>query len=556
MTTTIVVALAGILLLFMFGAYTALGAPPSSEDDDDPVLPGPTLRDRVETVIRLLNYGDEGAAQEAMRQLLSMGSCVLPVLLDQLRRIEHHPGALSPRCQLLIEELLVDFGLQTYLQTADSLPGVHRASPVLPAITRVLARIGPHLLIELTRGTVQDPVGLAAPLMWRWGQDALGPLRELLLAKPAGVSDGLLRAILPVLARYPDALTDLLASLDTPGRDRLVKGIGHWPLPGLPDIVDEVMDSAQTSPMVVSIACRHPSQFRDAVLRRLVDSLNPVDPALAQTICAILDIGTPREEGDIHQVRASVEGALRTIDDPGGDRLGALKILAWHTSDPRAFERVVGLAGDSMDPLGGIALVRIAQLPGSPLEPCLMARLRSAELTLSEQCCLQYALATCADEVGGLLQRLLRTESPRVVPLVARLLTPHAPTTEGILKALGRHRYSPVESEIASLLWARWPQVEAEVVACVASTDREVALAAIEMLGSLGASQCTAPLLARPMADAEVLEPVMNAVELLGPDALPHLEEFIEAHPELSWMSTIERRRAMLAAQATMRNDG
>ena len=66
---------------------------------------------------------------------------------------------------------------------------------------------------------------------------------------------------------------------------------------------------------------------------------------------------------------------------------------------------------------------------------------------------LRFVAARRANACVMPLTRLLRTESRRTASLVAELLVGLEPPIRPLLKALGRHRHSPLEEAIAPLAW-------------------------------------------------------------------------------------------------------
>jgi hypothetical protein len=530
-----------LLLLLMFAVYLNGGAGGGDADEDEhEALPRPTYRERVERHIRLLNYGDDRAAADATRQLLSMGPSILPILLDQLLRLELHPQALSPRSQILIEELLGDFGLQTYLQTAEAVRGVHRASPAFPAVLRVLEGLGPHVVVELCRGVPPDFYGVCAPLILRLGPGCDQQLFELLEASPDEVPAEIVPTFLPLWACEPSLLRNTWDRLSPERRERLTDVVISWNLPDLDDLRREALAGGAVDALPV-LAARDPSPEG---LRRLVEESRHLAPGVAEQLELLLDA---HAQGPSPGDRGAIEESLPLIDSTDlVVRTRGLAGLLTALDDPRAIERLRLLAADPSDTLGGAALAALARGGEPDIEAAFAARVRSAELSLLERVHLHCVAAMRPTQSVPLLVRLLRTESPRTAALVARLLAHSDYPIRSVLKALGRHRYSPIEATIAPLIWARWPTVEAEVTECLDSDDREVAIAAVDLLGGLGSGDCLPALGRRLLAEREEPEPILNALELHGPPAATHLREFAALDPEFARTVGALRRRDLL----------
>lgn len=566
--TTLVVVSVGVLML-MFLVMTTQGVAPVERQEEEappPLQAPPTLQKRVERLIGILNYGDQRAVQDATRQLLSMGTGVLPALLNHLLRLEQRPGALSAACQLRLEELLADFGLQTWLQTADAVHAIHRASPVLPAMTRVLTRIGPNLLVELARGPTIDPVGLGAPLLARLGPDVGFPLLELLRARPEQTPASLLLASLPVMARHPEVLDQLLDALDTRGQSHLMEALAPWPLPGQAQRLQRLAQgqdpALQRLALEEALLRAEPGQL-PALLRQhwaledpahnathaLLTLLEPqearallrtLDDPLAQDTLALL-------EADAGPTREAVERALEWMERPEqADRVAGVLLLSAHWEDPRAGERLVALANDGTDPRGALALGALCRVQHEAFADVLLARLRSAQDRPPGRLAMRCAAARAPQSVEPHLLRALRAESPRIASLAALLLAPRALPAAPLLKAMGRHRYSPCEPLVAPLLWARWPSLVQEVVDCLDSGDREVSQAAVVLLGGLGHPDSAPGLLGALEREQDDPELILNALEMLGPPVRGALLEFAQQHPEFSRRFALSRRAALL----------
>jgi hypothetical protein len=525
-----------LLLLLMLAAY--INAPPfgddDSEDDDRPAKP--SYRNRVERHIRLLNYGDERTAADTTRQLLSMGPGILPVLLQQLLRLDQHPQSLSPSSQLLIEELLGDFGLQTYLQTADAVRSVHRASPAFPAVLRVLHGLGPHLVVELCRGTPPDIYGVCAPLIHRLGAGCNQQLVTLLTHDPARVPGEIVSAFIPLWAAEPDALLSVWGQVSPEARARIAPHVLAWNLPGADRVRREALEAGIIDAIPATIA-------RQSSLRELIE-LGGQIRRLAPDLAAQLAVLTAAQEGT---AVGDVELAFPLLDSPDSDaRMRGTEGLLADLGDPRAVERLRLMAANPTDALGGLALNALASTSEIDLDAAFVARLRGAELTVAERAHLHLFVALRRPESIPLLLRLLRTDSPRTAVLVSELLSPFEIPIHLVLKALGRHRYSPIESSVAPLIWSRFPLAEAEVVECLSSDDREISSAAVDLLGGLGSPDCI-PALGQRLRDAnDQSGPILNALELLGPPAADKLREFSAENPELSQSLGVLRRRDLL----------
>ena len=193
-----------------------------------------------------------------------------------------------------------------------------------------------------------------------------------------------------------------------------------------------------------------------------------------------------------------------------------------------------------------MALAALVRAGERDTEAAFAARVRAAELTLAERVHLHCVVALRPSESVPLLLRLLRTESPRTAALVARLLAHADFPVRSVLKALGRHRYSPIEATIAPLIWARWADMEAQVIECLSSDDREVVVAAVDLLGGLGSPDCLPALGSRLLVEREEPEPILNALELHGAPAASYLREFAAADPEFARSIGVLRRRDLL----------
>ncbi|MEL6179375.1 MAG: HEAT repeat domain-containing protein [Myxococcota bacterium] len=584
---------ATLLLILMWTILIGRNEGVRDSDDDDPSgRDRPAgLEARVERFIGLLNYGDEQTATNAMRHLLSMGPSILPILFSHLSRLEQHPGGLAPRCQLMIEQVLIDFGLQTYLQCGDAIRSVHRASPVYPALQRVLVGIGPNLLIELIRGPMLDPLVGMAPLFHRLGEPIEHPLGELLDNRVEAIPAAFLQATIPVFTAHPELLARLYVASSPAARQRLLTVLAPWtpelvqtihprsPPPVAPQEPTEVERSlAETalaerllhslnSPTDLDIQVRHglalteESSHKQALLaavalppnvmlQALEEHPGALEPDLHTHLQALLDpAGEPREQ---------VEQALSMMDEPAAywtTWVGMVGLGA-RLGDPRAEARLLHMAEDPSQPLGGLALMLLTMRPPEGLGDVLARRVRSARTHPLEPFQLRLACVKAPEQFEAILVRLLRADAARVVSCAALLLAPLRPPIDKLLKALGRHRGSPLEAQVAPLLWSQWPTCRAAVLRALKDSDREVREAAVTVLGALGSPEDVPALLDGLGPASESVEARLNAVEMLGPSGLGLLQECMERDLEFAKSFTLGRRLHVLRllAQKATRN--
>ncbi len=567
---------AAVVLTLMLLLQLGISAGDDDEDDEDgegaPPPPPPGIEARVERYIGLLNYADEPTAAEASRSLLSMGPNILPVLLRHLGRLEERPGALSPACQLHMEELLTSFGLVTYLACAEHMRGVHRGSPVFPAMMRIFVGIGPNLLVEVARNPVLDPAAVLGPLLHRTGPAALGPLAELLRAQPDALPEPLLLAAMPLFAGDPGALRRLLAAVPPAGEARLLGALAPWCAPA----ALEHMAGCQPADLppeleegwIAALAWRAVTRDDPAALLEEAArwaALPPsTDPWSLHTRTLALD-GAPlaalwQRGPALHLLphpapspeappRQSVEWALAALDgdDLRAQRL-AVRLLGAAQEDPRAVERLIVLAAHPAAPWGWLALAELAREDKGPLEDALVARLRASS-TPADLFYGRLALRRCP-RLAATLYRLLRAEAAQPVAAAAHLLAAVEVSAEGLLKALGRHRYSPLEAEIVPLLWAQGHRLRPRLVACLQDADREIRQGAVDALGGYGGAEAATPLLERLTPEAESPDSLINAVELIGPPAADALAAFIERRPEVARDLLLQRRLELLRRSA------
>jgi hypothetical protein len=429
-------------------------------------------------------------------------------------------------------------------------------------------RIGPNLLVELARGPQVDTVGLAAPLMLRLGAQIEAPLRELLRARGEQVPEALLQAALPALARDPGILDRLLGSLEAPGQRALLSALAPWPLPGRAERLARLWRGAE-EPRLRRLLCEEAlvsapdeGSLREALaalwglpvveLAARAVPLTLLEPVAARSL--LLSLGDPEAEALGSRLaacagadRAGVEEALAALDDPQElARFGAVLALGACWEDPRAAERLVALAADGADPRGALALGALCRVQHEALEVALVERLRSTEDRGTARLALRCVAARAPEGALLPLLRALRAESPRIAALAALALAPRSLPTASLLKALGRHRYSPCEPLVAPLLWASWPARVGEVARCLEDADREVNQAAVALLGALGPPEAAPALLRALSSHQEDPELILNALELLGPVAWRGLQEFAQAQPEFSRRFALTRRVQLL----------
>ena len=562
----------------MLAHYLGLGARRTEESGESlwPV----SLEERVQGLISRINYGDEETAIQASRSLLSMGPGILPIVFARLLSLEHNPRALSPRCQLALEEILGDFGLRTYLLLALEMGSVHRASPVSPAILRVLTAIGPHTVTEMSRVPALDPAGAVAPLMWRFGAPGCAHLQEVLSSRAEDIPDGLISATLPTLADDAELFSGMVARCEGDGLLKLIQGLAPW----LYDraVFEAIVEKGEDEAAAIALTeiavrtCKDPGGRQGALMalvkqsagagapsREVVTSLLgalPLEALMgADDESLLTDLLGEKEASGLRTFfdgwqsdddRRIVERALVLVDDPALKRVG-VRVLGACMDDPRAVERLVSLAGDPAEPCGTLALLALARAGLGPLEALMAARVRGAWDRGSEVLSLRFAAALAAQEVQGILLRLLRAESQRVASLAARLLAPLDPPLESLFKALGRHRHSAIEPSIAPLIWARWPEVRGWLALGLASEDREVCQAAVDMAGVLGEPRFGEPLLKLMERDEDFVEPALNALELIGAEAAPLLRRFSEQRPELARSFDAGRRLKLMETMAS-----
>ncbi len=580
MSATLII-IAGVSLLLILALAITLGPAP----DEPEAEPAPPLNDRVEALIARVNGGDD--EPEAVRRLMSMGHGVLTPIAERLARLEDNPQALSPHAQLVLEAILIDYGLLTWIHTAPTLTLTHRASLVFPATLRVLSGLGPHLLPEIAR--TPPPSAILVPVLWRLALDVdgLASLGELLssadpLAAPA--LDALALDALPALVSTPGSLDELLAACDDVGRRRLVDALSPWI--GAHDAFDGLREGdfgpalleaaalrrcaaapAQERPRILqdalSMALSAPWRGEGGALERGLLIAAPAACALAalqsappdaaerhaQALRLVEDLKPDPCEESAAARRLRVERALQWVEDPTSRRAGIMA-LGDLTDDPRSVERLVRIAADPADPCGASALVVLARCGQGPVEALLSARARSAALTDEERIHLRLAVALNPEAFGELLARLLRAESLRVASLAAQLAAPLSLTLTQILKALGRPRRAAIEEAVAPLLWARWAEVADALPEALSSDDREVCRAAIWIAAVLGDPACAEPLVLLIERDHDLLEPALNALEIIGPASIAPLSRFSRRHPEQARALAIGRRLKILEALA------
>ncbi len=580
MISTPVLAVAACII-FMLLLVHHFGPPARSNQDESPDdNTRDALQRRVERLVNQLAYGDR--AQDAAARLLSMGPGILPLLLAHLRRLEQDRDALSPRAQRAVERLMADFGLQAYLHSAEHIASIHRSSPAFPAIVRVLMDVGPLLVGQLMRRSPCPDSNVLVPLFHRFGAQTVPGLLDLLREDPNAIPDDLLHAALPLFAAEPALLDGLMVQCADAPRRRLAMATMPWPLPNRRALITAALDdpdpelaAAAMVERAVALVASHPHQD-DALHKALIalarSALAKESPRLrhqAHLMLAVLEpavvleaLGAEFEDAaaateaqivarlilrDDPDPRRAVEDALEMIEgrDPLARR-ASVRALGAFRGDPRAQERLVALAQDLHDPLGALALVTLARAGLGPLEDLLALRVRAANRDAERLFFVRLAAAFSPAAVQQRLFRLLRTESIRAVRLAALLVAPLQCPTQDILKALGRHRYSPIGACVAPLLWACWPQRSDQVQAALTCEDREVRHAAIITIAALGDAHQGDALLGALEDDAELAEPILNAIEMLGAPMASRLSALARQKPEMEPELGLGRRTQLL----------
>lgn len=540
------------------------------------------LNARIDAQLALLDPDDPALGDAVARRLLSMGPGVIPLLLDRLKLLEGDPAALSADAQHLIEEVLKGFGLQTWIAMASLIRDVHRASPMYPALIRVLAGLGPQTLADIASAThPPDPAAVLVPVLSRLAPQLASTLLHLQDGPHDASHDDFFLACLPVFAADPSLFERALAQASPPTRRRLLSVAAAWPLPQQRAIVTAALDEDDAATVawalqeravqILASADGFPgaqpsllSLFRrgrlvgfdaDEVAWRILLTIDPRDAFLdasdESAHSLLQDLKSFLEHFD-EVPRDGVEAALAELDGEGTERaLAAVWALGAMLDDPRAVERLVDLARTSRGALGALALVTLARVGLGPLEALIAARVRMAgSVAGASRLWLRLAVAATGEPLTEGLLRLLRVESSGTASTAALLLAPLTPSPIGVLKAIGRHRYAPIESHVAPLIWARWPLCGDQVEAALSHPDREIAQAALIMIGTLGDPHQGDALIDLLEKRPELAELTLNTLEMLGPAVVNALERLAERDPVLARTYHLPRRVALLKAMS------
>lgn len=492
----------GVLVVIFLVLFTSRRAPSAAQADGESVsADGGSLETRVAAHVRAL---DGPGVDDAERRLLSIGAPVIPHLLRHLEQVDVEPLAISPAQQVAVESLLADFGPQTFLQTRRFLRRVHRVSPLFPAVIRVLARIGPPLLVDLIDAADDVPFALLAPLVAElWTE--IPPDELVALLASAEDATTLTVAALPLLSREPDLMRRLEARASSDGAR-------------LDDVLARTHAGAQEG--------REPPPLppRELDEDSLGDALDELDALVADEVAT---------EALVLQ-------------------------LAHHLDDPRVHERFIRLV-EALTPHASLALRELARSGVHTLQPLVNRLLRAPSARAVDIVHLRSTLALRPEPTVQALSMALRSETPRVVLRAVEVLVSQ-PVSEHLLdflKALGRHRYSPLEASLATPILADWSDATVDtVVEATRHEDREVQLSAVELLGFYGDARHVNPLLELWGRYHYLDDVILNAVELLGVAAIPALRRRTEALANPDAPYVLERRLELLELLAADRGAG
>ncbi|PIV99620.1 MAG: hypothetical protein COW42_10470 [Deltaproteobacteria bacterium CG17_big_fil_post_rev_8_21_14_2_50_63_7] len=415
------------------------------------------LQPRIARHIDALASTDPAVCKAAQNALLSMGAGIIPYLLAHLERVDSAPFELTAAQQLKIEALLADFGPQTMVQTRRFLRRVHRVSPVFPALLRVLQGIAPDFVDEVSSRGDEFPFSLLAPFVKHVHRQSSEEEFLEIIARSEG--DSFLVACLPFLS---EELVDRLATISA-ARAADIRAL--W--------------------------------FRVA----LQPIALPTDPR-------------PRLD----------ENALRELLEAETNTAAEVVQLAANLADPRVHERFFRLiaARESSTEVASTALRELARAGVRDLQPQLNRLLRAPQLGQADIDRLRVMALFCPEPAAQALTISLRSETPRVVVRAAEILCvlPLENYVHAYLKALGRHRYSPLEPILAAPILARWEVLSDKVVEAVEHDDREIQLTAVELV-AVYPGPSVVPRLLKVLGNQDYFtEVILNALEVMGPSIL------------------------------------
>lgn len=503
-TAILVIVIALLILLLIRSPVLE-----EEELESDPLRDDTREQRIVRWVAALAGSDDERA--EAERCLLSMGSPVIPLLLTQLEQSEGQPLALEPVQQLTLERLVSDFGPQAALSMRRHLRRVHRASPAFPAMLRILQGIGPGHTELARSGDI--PFSLLAPLLSR-----LSTLEET-LSKLDSHNEGLELMAIAALPRL-DADRALAARRceDNPAFAAcLLEVLERWALPEWKDFVEAHGGSGAWPPLEASHAmCPQVEEVLSA--ERVPEILSTLSQAELEEPSAIL-----------------LE-------------------LATRLDDPRVQERFIRHA-QSDHGGGALAFRELARNQVQGLQPLLNHLLQSPALSPADMLHLKAAVSLWPEPCLQALSMALRSETPRMVTRASEVLAtlPLEQHLRIFLKAFGRHRYSPLEPYLAAPILCRWQSLEPHVIEALEDSDREVQVAAIELLGFYGNAEHVSVLMAQWGRVQHLDDVLLNAVELIGPEAAEGFSAAIAAHRSENVLLT--RRQEILRHLTALEED-
>ena len=221
--------------------------------------------------------------------------------------------------------------------------------------------------------------------------------------------------------------------------------------------------------------------------------------------------------------------------------------LARHLQDPRAQERLILCvhAGHAL------ALRELARVDHSDIASFFVRLLRAPLLDDADLEDLRQAVLLRPVTCLPVLSRGLRSNAPRVVLRSIELISvlPNHDSLSPMLKALGRHRYSPLEHHLCAPLLLKWDDIVAEVFQALESSDREILLSAIELLGYLGDAEAIGPLLDCWKRKPRLSDAILNAIEMIGDEARAPLRAWLDDHPEAPGHYLVRRRIDVLSSR-------
>jgi len=399
-----------------------------------------------------------------------MGPVVIRPLLAELEHLEIDPLSLSVTQQVAIEAVLCHFGPQVLPDVRRAALRHHRASSLFPALIRIQRDLGVHSLRELLYVDDEVPWVLVAPL--------IRSVAEQIEAAPT--LDG--------VARAPNCNACLLAALPLFSETPTLRATLREHAPDLAERLDTLALRYGIDPM--------PDEL-------LADPRQTFDPL------------------DDKALRVALEEAERR-DQREPQRL--LR-LTHHLDDPRVRERMIWWVHTDDHPLGPLAFRELARHGVEPLEPMLRQLLRRPHLDHVDHAFVRGGVALATESCAPVLRVALRSETPRVVLRAVEWLSawPIQQHVVSLLKALGRHRYTPLSGPLAAPLLGHWHEVHDLVRAALDDEDREVKLGAIEVLGPFGTAEDAEALLALWDPRNDLRDALLNVLELLGPQVIPAL---------------------------------